>query len=88
MKWKHVPIVSPSSRKTELLTDIRDYQTKVKELKVQLERSEEAELEAKGAAHDSRQELESLETQLRDHSASSKSGIANLQLEVKTLKQK
>ncbi len=71
-----------------MLTDIRDYQSKVKELKVQFERAEEAETEAKGMAHDCRQELESLETQLRDHSASSKSAIANLQLEIKTLKQK
>ncbi len=75
-------------RKTELLTDIRDYQLKVKELKIQFERAQEAELEAKGTAHDSQQDREILETQLRDESASSKSAIAGLQLELKTLKSK
>lgn len=75
-------------RKTELLNDLRDYQHKVKELKVSLERAEEGELEAKGVTHDCRQQLEVLETQLRDQAASSKSAIASLQLEIKAFKTK
>ena len=71
-----------------MLNDIRDYQQKVKELKVQLERAEEGELVAKGAAHDTKHELEHLEAQLRDQVASSKSAIASLQLEIKSLKSK
>ena len=60
----------------------------MRDLKVQLERAEEGELEAKGTAHDTRQELEHLEAQLRDQAASSKSAIASLQFEIKSLKSK
>lgn len=76
------------SRKTELLNDLREYQHKLKDTKVQLEKAQEGEMEAKGTAHDIRQELEHAESQLRDKAASSKSAISNLQMEIKSLKKK
>lgn len=75
-----------NTRKAELLSDIRDYQCKVRDLKTQLEKAESAELVARGTAHEAQQAQEQLEASLRDQSASSKTAIGNLQLEIKSLK--
>lgn len=80
-----LPLTLPF-RKTELIGDIRGYQQKVKDLSAQLEKAENAELEARGSTHEARQALEQAETALRDHLASSKSAISGLQVEIKNLK--
>ena len=71
-----------------MLNDLREYQHKLKDTMVQLEKAQEGEMEAKGTAHDIRQDLEHAGSQLRDMAASSKSAISNLQLEIKNLKKK
>ena len=71
-----------------MLTDLRDYQCKVKDLKQQLEKSETAELEAKGLAHEHRVAQEAAEATLRDKMAFSKSTINSLQLTINSLKTK
>lgn len=75
-------------RKSALLSDLRDCQCKVKDLKKQLERAESAELEAKGAAHENRLALEAAESSLRDKTSSNKSVISTLQQTVNGLKAK
>ncbi len=71
-----------------MLSDLREYQRNVKDLKAQLERSKCAELEAKAMAHDSNLALEAAEIKLRDKIASSKSSSVSLQQEIKRLKNK
>lgn len=75
-------------RKADLLNDLRESQRKVKDLKSHLEQAETSELEAKGSAHDLRQDLEHAVVSLRDQAASSKAAIGNFQLEIKNLKSK
>ena len=60
----------------------------MKDLKVQLEKLETTELEARGMAHEHCLALEASEKSLRDKTASFKSAVNSLQLEIKTLKTK
>lgn len=75
-------------RKTELLNDLCELQRKIKDLKAQLEKAENLEMEAKVAARDSQQTLVLLQNSVRDQSASSKACIATLQQEIRSLKTK
>ena len=75
-------------RKSSLLSDLRDYQCKVKDLKKQLERSESAELEAKSAAHENRSALEAAENSLKEKTVSHKSMISTFQQTISNLKAK
>lgn len=75
-------------RNSELLSSLRDYQCKVRDLKAQVERVESAELEAKGMAHEHRFALEAAEISLREKKLSSKSVINSLQLAINSLKSK
>lgn len=72
----------------ELLNDLREHQRRLKEMKCQLEKSEIAEQAAQASAHEARQQLEQMEGSQRDHTASTKITISNLQLEIKSLKTK
>lgn len=69
-----------------MLNDLREYQQRIKDLKVQLERAETGEMEAKGSAHDTKLALEQAEASLRDQAASSKAAFNSLQVEIKRLK--
>ena len=71
-----------------MLNDLREYQRRLKEVKCQLEKSELAEQAAQASAHDAKQHVEQLEASLRDKTASAKSTIGNLQLEIKSLRNK
>ena len=75
-------------RKSELLSDVRDYQCKLKDLKQQLEKAEAAELDAKGQAYDQKLALEAVENTLREKTSLSKSTINSLQLAINSLKTK
>jgi len=75
-------------RKSELLTDLRQYQQKVKEIKNDLEKTEIAELKAKGEAHDAQLALEASENTMREKSAHFKVSTNALQGEIKLLKSK
>ena len=77
-----------NTRKTELLNDLCELQRKIKDLKAQLEKAENLEMEAKVAARDSQQTLVLLQNSVRDQSASSKACIATLQQEIRSLKTK
>ena len=69
-----------------MLSDLREYQHKVKDLKVRLERTEVGELEAKGEAHDCQLALVSAETSLHEKIASSNATINSFQQEIRALK--
>ena len=73
-------------RKTDLINDLREYQRQLKDTKQQLEKIESAELEARATAHDTRHSLELAEASLKEQTASSKTVIGSLQLEIKNLK--
>ena len=80
----HITVVC--SRNTDLLNDLREYQRQLKDAKQQVERLESAELEARASAHDTRHALELAEASLKEQTASSKTVIGSLQLEIKNLK--
>ena len=71
-----------------MLSDLRDYQCKVKNLQSQLERAETSEMEAKGVAHEKGLALEATEASLKDKTTSFKSAINSLQLTINSLKTK
>lgn len=77
-----------SHRKSELLSDLRDSQCKVKELQTRLEKAESAELEAKGIAHEHRLALEAAEASLQEKINSSKAVMNSFELTIKNLKKK
>ena len=81
LTYVHLPY-----RKTDLLNDLREYQRQLKDTKLQLEKTESAELEAKATAHDARHALEQAEANLKEKATSSKTVIGSLQLEIKNLK--
>ncbi len=60
----------------------------MKDLKQQLERSEESELEAKGLAHKRQLALDAAEANLREKTVFSKSTTNSLQLTINSLKAK
>lgn len=75
-------------RKVEMLNDLREHQTRLKETKCQFEKMEMAEQAAQASACELRQQLEKLTTTHREKSASSKITIGNFQLEIKSLNAK
>lgn len=85
---KEAELKAANSRKTELLNDLGELQRKIKDLKTQLEKAENLEMEARAAARDSQLTLEHLQANVKDQSASSKASIAALQQEIKSLKTK
>ena len=80
--------LSLERRNSELLSDFREYQRRLKDTKAQLEKRESAELEARAEAHDSQHALEQARTDIKEKDASSKAAIGSLQLEIKKLKTK
>ena len=58
----------------------------MRDTKQQLEKMESAELEARATAHDVSHALELAEASLKEQTASSKTVIGSLQLEIKNLK--
>lgn len=70
----------------DLLNDLREYQHQLRDTKQQLEKMESAELEARATAHDASHALELAEASLKEQTASSKTVIGSLQLEIKNLK--
>ena len=71
-----------------MLSDLKQCQSKIKELKVQLGQVKDAEEKARAEAHEHHLALKASESSLRDKTASSKLVINSLQLEIKTLKSK
>lgn len=71
-----------------MLKDLREYQQKLKDVKNQLEKAENAEMEAKASAHDAKLALEQAESQRRDQATNFKATASSFQLEIKNLKAK